>query len=114
MVVRKRDTKRVYALKKLTKAHLKERGEIEHTMSERKILEIHNSPFLVSLKFSFQTPEKVYFVLDYVSGGELFVHLQKDGIFSETRSRFYAGQLILGACFIAAFRNAPAREREEV
>ncbi|EGD75128.1 AGC/AKT protein kinase [Salpingoeca rosetta] len=95
MVVRKKDTKRVYALKKLNKAHLKERGEIEHTMSERKILEIHNSPFLVSLKFSFQTPEKVYFVLDYVSGGELFVHLQKEGSFSEDRSRFYVGMLIL-------------------
>ncbi len=50
--------------------------EIEHTVSERKILATNTNPFLVSLKFSFQTPEKIYFVLDYISGGELFVHLQ--------------------------------------
>eukprot|EP00043_Microstomoeca_roanoka_P011639 m.109907 g.109907 ORF g.109907 m.109907 type:complete len:576 (-) comp15254_c0_seq1:608-2335(-) len=104
MVVRKKDTKRIYALKRLNKAHLKERGEIEHTMSERKILEIHNSPFLVSLKFSFQTPEKVYFVLDYVSGGELFVHLQRAGSFSEERSRFYAAMLILALDHLHAHR----------
>lgn len=59
MVVRKKDTQRVYAMKVLSKQHLKDRGEIEHTISERRILEKHNSPFLVSLKFSFQTPEKV-------------------------------------------------------
>jgi serine/threonine protein kinase len=38
----------------------------------------------------------VYFVLDYVSGGELFVHLQRDGCFSEERSRFYTAMLVLG------------------
>ena len=59
MVVEKKDTGQVYAMKVLSKQHLKDRGEIEHTVSERRILEKHNSPFLVSLKFSFQTPEKV-------------------------------------------------------
>eukprot|EP00049_Salpingoeca_infusionum_P009717 m.165060 g.165060 ORF g.165060 m.165060 type:complete len:517 (+) comp14418_c0_seq1:373-1923(+) len=95
MVVEKLDTGRAYALKKLNKTYLRDKGEIEHTMSERKILEQHSSPFLVSLKFSFQTADKVYFVLDYVSGGELFVHLQKEGAFSEERSRFYAAMLVL-------------------
>lgn len=50
--------------------------EIEHTVAERKILAQNTNPFLVSLKFSFQTAEKIYFVLDYICGGELFVHLQ--------------------------------------
>lgn len=59
MVVEKKDTGQVYAMKVLSKQHLKDRGEIEHTISERRILEMHTSPFLVSLKFSFQTPEKV-------------------------------------------------------
>ncbi|EDQ86882.1 uncharacterized protein MONBRDRAFT_10624 [Monosiga brevicollis MX1] len=95
MLVRKKDTGRIYALKKISKQHLKDRGEIEHTMSERRILVKSSSPFLVALKFSFQTPDKVYFVLDYVSGGELFVHLQRDGNFSESRSRFYVAMLIL-------------------
>lgn len=95
MVVMKKDSGRIYALKVLNKAHLNERGEIQHTLSERKILQKIENPFLVSLKFSFQTPEKVYLVLDYVAGGELFVHLQKEGCFSEERSRFYAAMLIL-------------------
>lgn len=93
-VARKKDTNRLYAIKMLKKQYLKERGEIAHTVSERKILAKNTNPFLVSLKYSFQTPEKLYFVLDYVNGGELFVHLQREGCFSESRSRLYAAMLI--------------------
>ena len=50
-------------------------------------------PFLVSLHYSFQTPEKLYFVLDYVNGGELFFHLTKERYFSEERARFYAAEI---------------------
>ena len=49
-------------------------------MAERKILASNTNPFLVSLKFSFQTSDKIYFVLDYISGGELFVHLQVSAV----------------------------------
>ncbi len=54
--------------------------EVEHTVSERKILATNTNPFLVSLKYSFQSTDKIYFVLDYISGGELFVHLQVGGV----------------------------------
>ena len=50
--------------------------DIERAMAERNILSANANPFLVSLKFSFQTPDRVYFVLDFIQGGELFVHLQ--------------------------------------
>jgi serum/glucocorticoid-regulated kinase 2 len=95
MMVRKTDSKCVYAIKALRKQYLSDKGEIEHTFSERAILAKNTNLFLVSLKYSFQTPEKLYFVLDYVNGGELFVHLQREGCFSEVRSRLYAAQLIL-------------------
>eukprot|EP00051_Salpingoeca_urceolata_P032467 m.15855 g.15855 ORF g.15855 m.15855 type:complete len:536 (+) comp5109_c0_seq1:417-2024(+) len=95
MMIRKKDTGRIYAAKVLKKQYLSERGEVAHTVSERKILANNSNPFLVQLKFSFQTPEKIYFCLDYVNGGELFVHLQREGSFSEERSRLYAAQLIL-------------------
>jgi hypothetical protein len=52
------------------------RVEIEHTVSERNILAKNAHPFLVSLKFSFQTEHKLYLGLDYIQGGELFVVLQ--------------------------------------
>ncbi len=76
MVVRKKDNNRVYAVKVLKKAVLTARGEISHTISERRILQTNSNPFLVSLKFSFQSVDKLYLVLEYVAGGELFVHLQ--------------------------------------
>ncbi|KNC84042.1 AGC/AKT protein kinase [Sphaeroforma arctica JP610] len=99
--VKKKDTNRIYAMKILKKGHLIERDELEHTKSERAILAKNNNcPFLVGLKFSFQTPEKLYLVLDYINGGELFFHLQNEGTFSENRSRFYASQLVLGLKYL--------------
>jgi len=55
-------------------------------MAERNVL-LQNlkHPFLVGLHYSFQTSDKLYFVLDYVNGGELFFHLQKERTFSEPR-----------------------------
>ena len=52
------------------------------------------NPFLLTLKFAFQTKEKVYLVMPYVAGGELFGHLQREEVFSEERSRLYAAMLI--------------------
>ncbi|KAI7058770.1 serine/threonine protein kinase-like protein, partial [Hortaea werneckii] len=50
--------------------------------------------FIVPLKFSFQSPEKLYLVLAFVNGGELFHHLQKEQRFDINRSRFYAAELL--------------------
>jgi len=93
--VRKKDTGRIYAMKIIRKEDILKRDEIEHTLSERKVLAQNDNPFLVQLKFSFQTPEKLYLVLDYVNGGELFRHLQREGIFSQERARFYAAELVI-------------------
>lgn len=94
MQVRKRDTSRIYALKILRKAHIISRSEVNHTLAERTVLAQINNPFIVPLKFSFQSPEKLYLVLAFVNGGELFHHLQREGRFSEERSRFYAAELL--------------------
>lgn len=53
-----------------------------------------NNPFIVPLKFSFQSPEKLYFVLAFVNGGELFHHLQKEQRFDINRARFYTAELL--------------------
>lgn len=95
MQVRKRDTLRIYALKTIRKAHIVSRSEVTHTLAERTVLAQVNCPFIVPLKFSFQSPEKLYLVLAFVNGGELFHHLQREGKFNETRSRFYAAELLL-------------------
>lgn len=94
--VRKRDTKRIYAMKMLSKKDIVAKKEIAHTIGERKILQRSlECPFLVGLKFSFQTEEYLFFITDYKSGGELFWHLQKEGRFTENRARFYVAELVL-------------------
>ncbi|GAA5915345.1 hypothetical protein JCM5296_000050 [Sporobolomyces johnsonii] len=94
MQVRKKDTGRIYALKTIRKAHIVSRSEVIHTLAERTVLATVNSAFIVPLKFSFQSPEKLYLVLAYVNGGELFHHLQLEGKFSEERTRFYTAELL--------------------
>jgi len=96
--VRKRDTKRIYAMKVLSKKVIVQKKEIQHTIGERNILvrtATTESPFIVGLKFSFQTAADLYLVTDYMSGGELFWHLQKEGRFVEERAKFYIAELIL-------------------
>lgn len=83
-------------MKVLNKKTIIERNEVEHTKSEKNILIKLSHPFLVNLHYSFQTPEKLYFIMDYVNGGELFYHLQKDRKFSEERARFYAAEIATG------------------
>ena len=85
--VRKRDTSRIYALKTIRKAHIVNRNEITHTLAERLVLAQVESPFIVPLKFSFQTEQKLYLVLAFVNGGELFHHLQREHRFDEKRAR---------------------------
>lgn len=93
--VRKKDTGQVYAMKVLKKKKLVDEGEVEHTRTEKNILINNNHPFLVNLKFAFQTEKKIYFVLDYVNGGELFFHLKKERRFDEDKVRFYAAEITL-------------------
>lgn len=94
MQVRKKDTQRIYALKTIRKAHIISRSEVQHTLAERSVLAQINNPFIVPLKFTFQSPEKLYFVLAFVNGGELFHHLQKEQRFDINRSRFYTAELL--------------------
>lgn len=71
------------------------KSEVIHTLAERTILARVECPFIVPLKFTFQTPEKLYLVLACINGGELFHHLQREGIFDISRARFYASELLL-------------------
>lgn len=94
--VRKKDTKRIYAMKVLSKKEIVAKKEVAHTIGERKILQRSlESPFLVGLKFSFQTDTDLYLVTDFKSGGELFWHLQRETRFNEDRAKFYIAELIL-------------------
>jgi len=93
--VMKKDTGKIYAMKILKKQQLVKRRQVAHTKTERKVLEDIGHPFIVSLRFAFQTDTKLYLILDYFTGGELFFHLKTIGRFDEKRTKFYSAEITL-------------------
>ncbi|XP_023659533.1 serine/threonine-protein kinase Sgk1-like [Paramormyrops kingsleyae] len=94
LLARHKETSQYYAVKVLQKRIVLKKKEQKHIMAERSVL-LKNlrHPFLVGLHYSFQTSDRLYFVLDYANGGELFCHLQRERVFLEPRARFYAAEI---------------------
>ena len=88
-------THETYAMKSLKKDILIEQEQIENTLLEKEILQTIDYPLLCGLVFCFQTEERIYFVMPFLSGGELFQHLRKARAFSEEKVRFYGAQIAL-------------------
>ena len=97
LLVRQIATGRLYAQKTFRKASLTvQKTLVEQTKSERAILEsINQHPFIVSLHYAFQDHAKLYLVLDYAQGGELFTHLADARLFPEPTVAFYLAELVL-------------------
>jgi serine/threonine protein kinase len=94
MQVRKKDDGRVFAMKVLRKEAIIARKQVAHTKAEKSILQKIQHPFIVRLHYAFQTKDKLYMILDYINGGELFFHLKKEGRFPENRVKFYAAEIV--------------------
>ncbi|KAL6074517.1 Serine/threonine-protein kinase Sgk2 [Balamuthia mandrillaris] len=94
MLVKKKDTGNIYAMKVLRKEALIARKQVAHTKAERSILQKVQHPFIVTLHYAFQTKDKLYMILDYVNGGELFFHLKKEGRFPEERVVLYVAEIV--------------------
>jgi RAC serine/threonine-protein kinase len=99
-LVREIQTAEMFALKVLRKDNIIKRNQVEHTKTERSVLGYVNHPFIVGLKMAFQSKDKLYFVLDYCAGGELFFHLGKLGKFPEPRACFYAAEIVLAISYV--------------
>jgi len=69
---------------------------VRHTLTERRILEDLDNPFIVKMDYAFQSKSKLFFVIDYCPGGELFFYLSQIGRFKEDAARFYASNILLG------------------
>lgn len=102
MLVRKKNSSsrsvtdgKVYAMKVIKKNAVFARNQVEHTKTERRVLQQVDHPFLVKLRYAFQNEAKLYFVMDYYNGGTLHFHLRRAVHFDESRARFYAAQLVL-------------------
>ena len=77
-------------MKSLRKDVIIDYDQIESTLLEKKILQEADHPFLVGMEYVFQTDLKIFFVMKFVRGGELFMHLRKDRHFKEERAKFYS------------------------
>ena len=89
-LVQYKKTKELYAMKSLKKDVLLDQDQVESTIVEKKILEKLDYPFLVGMVFCFQTPERIYFIMPFVRGGELFQHLRNCRFFPEEKVKFYS------------------------
>ncbi|XP_065433210.1 ribosomal protein S6 kinase alpha-1 isoform X7 [Chrysemys picta bellii] len=89
------DNGHLYAMKVLKKATLKVRDRVR-TKMERDILADVNHPFVVKLHYAFQTEGKLYLILDFLRGGDLFTRLSKEVMFTEEDVKFYLAELALG------------------
>jgi serine/threonine protein kinase len=78
----------------MKKTLLVEKDQIENTKIERSILFTIHHPFIVRLRFAFQTHDKLFLVTDFYNGGTLYYHLRKAQYFPEDRTRFYAAELL--------------------
>ena len=87
---------RSYAMKSLSKTQLAEADKIAATIEERNLLKTNHSPFLVNTSCTFQTVDKIFMVMEYVPGGELFARLKDEGTFDEARVKLYAAEIALG------------------
>ena len=90
----------LYAIKSIHKNKLIEDHRVHTVLSERNILARVHHPFIVSLKFAFQTHSKFYLGLEYLSGGELFYHLKKRGNIPIEEVKLYAAQIALALDYI--------------
>lgn len=105
MLVEKKDgSGKLYALKSIRKDKVTDEKLGTHLRTERFVLETADHPFLVKLRYSFQTDDKVFFVMDFAKGGELFQHLKTIRYFPESHAKQVAAEILLALEYLHSRR----------
>jgi serum/glucocorticoid-regulated kinase 2 len=84
-----------YAMKCIRKDIILENEQMENIQLEKDILYTINHPFLVNMEFVFQNEFRIYFLMKFVRGGELFRHLVEVRMFPENQAKFFAAQVAM-------------------
>ena len=92
--VKKKDSGSVYAMKVMRKDTIIEREQTDYMRAERDILTVIHHPYVVTLRYSFQTSQKLYLIMDFVNGGHLFFWLYRQGLFDTALTRFYTAEIV--------------------
>jgi serine/threonine protein kinase len=93
-LVKHKKTDQYYAMKILKKQTIIRLKQVEHISNERELLLLVTSPFCVTLYKTFQDDIKLYMILEYIPGGELFTHIRKAGKFPNDVAKFYTAELV--------------------
>ena len=100
LLVKYLNNNNIYAMKILKKEEIIKRNQINHTKTERLLLEKLNHPFIASLQFAFQDSQKLYLVTEFLQGGELFFHIKRKKCFKESPAKFYMAQIFLAIDYL--------------
>ncbi|CAG0919505.1 unnamed protein product [Notodromas monacha] len=101
LMVELKKTKRIYAMKVIKKELVSDEEDIDWVQTEKHVFETaSNHPFLVGLHSCFQTPSRLFFVIEFVRGGDLMFHMQRQRRLPEEHARFYAAEICLALNFL--------------
>lgn len=101
LLAEQKKTKKLYAIKVIKKALVLEEEDLDWVQTEKHVFEIaSNHPYLVGLHSCFQSESRLYFVIEYVRGGDLMFHMQRQRKLPEDHARFYAAEICLALHYL--------------
>ena len=92
--------KKIYAMKEMSKIKIIDKKGMSYVKKERELLSKIYHPFIINMYYSFQDKDNLYLIMDYLKGGDLRYHISKKNYFTETETKFFISNIILGLKYI--------------